>query len=306
MVAMECKGRRACAGLGLLLFACGSEKREESAPASTPSISTERVAAERSRPSNPSPVAPSNSVAGPSVMPDRVAQFGPGWYCIKSISVENMSTCFKSEKQCEVGREKFTTGELRYAGCVPQDVASCFTYRSRLQSKETFDCSATIAACERQRAYALAEMRSDVEDVHDCTPWGAPNATQATRSKNADNQPTKTGRWGGDEIYCSDFTANGETIGRYFCQFLASDCDLGADGTEKSAEKTYAKQGQTVNVTMGRCKRSTEETYCGRMDAGYFCSGRRDVCDAVMERALQSNKVDTVSRCKEWRPGVTF
>lgn len=82
-----------------------------------------------------------------------------------------MSTCFKTAEQCEFGRKKMTDGGMRYIGCLPQERAACFTFRWKLQSKDSFDCSATLAACERQRAYMLSSMSEDVDDGRDCSAW---------------------------------------------------------------------------------------------------------------------------------------
>jgi hypothetical protein len=106
----------------------------------------------------------------PSVPPARVLAFNFGWHCIKSADLADMSTCFKTAEQCTLGREKWVAAGMHYSGCLPQKRAACFSYHSKLQALDTFDCSATIAACEKQRAYATNATR-DVEDVHDCNAW---------------------------------------------------------------------------------------------------------------------------------------
>lgn len=238
----------------------------------------------------------------PSIPPERVTRLPAGWHCIKSLDLENMSTCFKTDEQCEFGREKFTASGLRYSGCLPQERASCFSFRSKLQGKESFDCSATIAGCERQRAHALS-MTADVEDVRDCTSWGSAEARQAGSS---DSIARNTSKWTGTEMFCSDMSAEGKTIERYICQLRSDDCDEAAASAETSAERAYRQQGRNVNVTMGRCKRSKERAFCAQLDDGYFCSSQREVCQAAIEYALRANKAKTVSSCTEWHPGRSF
>jgi hypothetical protein len=117
--------------------------------------------------------APSTAVqpdAAPSVAPARVTAFPSGWYCIKSVDVEDMSTCFKTSEQCAWGLQKFAVGGLRYVGCLPQKRAACFSFYAKLQGTDSFDCSATITACQRQRASMLS-ARADFDDVRACTSW---------------------------------------------------------------------------------------------------------------------------------------
>ncbi len=103
--------------------------------------------------------------------PVRVTALPSGWHCIKSADVVEMSTCFKTADQCAFGRSRLVAGGLRYVGCLPQARAACFSYHAKLQASDTFDCSATIAACSRQRAYIMSEGRADFENVRDCTAW---------------------------------------------------------------------------------------------------------------------------------------
>ncbi len=220
------------------------------------------------------------------------------WLCIKSANVENMSTCFASSEQCDVGREKLVAAGARYTGCIGQEAASCFTFHSNLMDRTSFDCSATIAACERQRGYAVSEAKTDVRDVGDCTTWRA--------STNSDAAPsaTEARRYGGDEIYCSDMAANGQVIHRYACQFLREDCEAMAEGVERSGEAAFRAQGKDgVDVTMGQCKRTTESAFCSLLATGYICTALTEHCVAMAAEGIRSGKVDTVGRCIEWRPG---
>ena len=101
----------------------------------------------------------------PPHLPPRAA--GHGWFCIKSATYENMSSCFRTAEQCARGRQIVLDGGQKYGPCLAQARAACFTYRNVLQGLETFDCSATNEACDRQRAYALAHPK-DVANVSDC------------------------------------------------------------------------------------------------------------------------------------------
>jgi hypothetical protein len=203
---------------------------------------------------------------------------------------------YATSEQCDTGRGSLTAAGAHYTTCLPQDAASCFTFHSKLLDRISFDCSATIAACERQRNYALTEARADVGDVHDCTTWRA--------GPDDDDPPTRPSkRYGGNVLYCSDMAANGQVIHRYTCQFEEADCMRMADGIERSGEAAFRAQGKDVDVTMGRCKKSTEPAYCALFDDGYTCTALKVHCDAMAAEALRSGKVATVGRCVEWRPG---
>jgi hypothetical protein len=108
---------------------------------------------------------PSGEAKPAVILPPRAA--GSGWFCIKSLTIEDMSSCFRTSQQCEVTRQRLVSGGLQYAGCLGQGGAACFTYDSVVNQKDSFDCSATLAACERQRRYGLNQTR-DVRNVSAC------------------------------------------------------------------------------------------------------------------------------------------
>jgi hypothetical protein len=164
------RGREAhCAGTAVwiavvaFMAACGatSEASPPRVPESSPS---DRLAAGRLTfaPAAPPAALPAGR---PPRLPARAA--GSGWVCIKSLDFEEMSSCFRDESQCTLTHEKLGQSGLRYGPCLGQARAACFTFHNVLQGIDTFDCSATIEACERQRTNAAAKTR-DVTGVSDC------------------------------------------------------------------------------------------------------------------------------------------
>jgi hypothetical protein len=125
----------------------------------------QRGAAEADEADAVQPKAPP-SEAQPPQLPERAA--GQGWLCIKSLDSEHVSTCFRTAEQCEIGRALVVDGGARYTRCTTQSRAACFTYFDILRSEKTFDCSATLGACKRQREHASTEMTDDVRDVSRC------------------------------------------------------------------------------------------------------------------------------------------
>lgn len=115
----------------------------------------------------PPPITPEPVPPRPPKLPPRAA--GVGWFCIKSMQSEHMSTCVRTRAACDLGRSHFLKSGLTYSPCLAQETAACFTFVDRLEQSESYDCSATIAACERQRAYGL-QQKADVSDVSDCGP----------------------------------------------------------------------------------------------------------------------------------------
>ncbi len=113
-------------------------------------------------PTPPEPVPPQ-----PPRLPARAA--GVGWFCIKSMQSEHVSTCVRTRSACDLGRNRFLKSGLTYTPCLAQATAACFTFVNRLEQSESYDCSATIEACEQQRAYGL-KQKADVSDVSDCGP----------------------------------------------------------------------------------------------------------------------------------------
>ncbi len=85
---------------------------------------------------------------------------------MKNLTFEDMSSCARTHEHCESGRKRLEVN-MAYGECLEQSGAACFTFTSVVQGTDSFDCSATVAACERQRQYALGRPR-DFESVSPC------------------------------------------------------------------------------------------------------------------------------------------
>jgi hypothetical protein len=255
-------------------------------------------------PDVPGSVVPAEAVTLPSIEPGSVKAVPGPWYCIKSLEFENMSTCFKPEDACEVGREKLVAGNLRYTGCLPQTHASCFTFHSKLDDRTSFDCSATIAACERQRKHGIERMTLDVEAVRGCTTWNSLVEPGPAKLTAAERPRVEAAQKRVRALFCSDMSAEGRVLDRYFCRTTMEECSAGAETVEASAERAYRNLDREVNVTMGTCRRSTRSAFCTRLDADYLCSGHMEVCQAAVTEGLRSGKAEKASRCRKWRPGL--
>ncbi len=144
--------KRALAGCALALSCAGS---------TTPPPSSEVV-----RPS-PKQDAPRDPAPPQRVkLPDRAD--GSGWFCTKNLQIENMSTCTRTLEQCQLVRNSMVQSGVNYMVCLPQPKAACFTFHWILQNKDSFDCSATFASCDRQRAHGIKAMGRDVSEVSEC------------------------------------------------------------------------------------------------------------------------------------------
>jgi hypothetical protein len=86
---------------------------------------------------------------------------------MKSARFENVSSCARTAQSCGHAREVLQQTGQPYGPCLPQARAACFTFHNALQEIDTFDCSATLEACSRQRAYALAQTK-DITNASDC------------------------------------------------------------------------------------------------------------------------------------------
>jgi hypothetical protein len=118
----------------------------------------------------PSPLPPGPYVQADRPLPPRLPPraAGNGWLCMKSVTYENMSSCFRDANRCLEMRRQLGQSGQSYGPCLSQAKAACFTFHSVLQGIDSFDCSATIQACERQRSYVADKMRQDVTELSDC------------------------------------------------------------------------------------------------------------------------------------------
>ena len=220
-------------------------------------------------------------------LPSRAA--GDSWYCIRSLQFDHLSSCFRTMDQCKAGKQRLARSHMKYSACELQKRAACFTYYDRLKGIKTFDCSATLTACSRQRRYGLQQLKKDVSRVSKC---GAVGRTGGAK---------KRMRSGGRGFFCFDAIINNQRLVRYLCQRRKSDCQKSRRRTLPSMRKTYAQQGRNAKIALTRCKYSKKPAYCSLWDSGYFCAGEEEVCALMTRLAIQSGKVQKASGCMRWK-----
>ena len=227
------------------------------------------------------------NVHGQPKLPPRAA--GDAWYCIRSLQIDHLSTCFRTKEQCNAGRQRLAGSSMKYSACEFQKKAACFTYYDRLKGLKTFDCSATLTACSRQRRYGMQQLKKDVSRVSKC---GAVGRTGTPKVKAKSD---------GRGFFCFDAFINKQRLVRYLCQRRKSDCQKSRRRTLPGMKKTYAQQGRNAKIALSRCKHSKKPAYCSLWDSGYFCAGEEEVCALITRLAIQSGKVQKASGCMLWK-----